>query len=601
VNKIKFCKNPCDPNGNMPYLFPDSSCNSTCIAPLFEKIEPGATYCWNPCLRNKTFLHEVLQVCQAICPYPSIAKNERYGKYCTYPCEDHNHYWNMVDKKCEATCEYPFQATETPLPKLCTSSLSEEEVKQAKQMAGAADSANSASSTGNMIWSIINSGDSTAGMMGPLAKMLQYIKFMDIMFPEKVQLMLQEQTKKASKKGFTEKMLGSVFDKFPNYEVTENFKFYFIKSNFFANFWPSLFNLSAILMVTMLVIFATAKTKNNPKVHRILKSLRDVLKWNVFLITFCGTIGDIVLYTALEFQTVKFENVESVFSFILCLGVNALAVIVVVKILDVNSAIRKSKERTRSEEEYKKMIAQDFNSYKALFDCYKDYSFYQQIFLFVFIMRLVIFNASIGYFYKYPLFQATTSLITNILMFVYLVIKRPMRKIITLIQQIILELILLPFNVCVLALAIMDSQEILEIDRRKSIGNVIFYINVMLPVLSMVLMAVKFIAMAIDLYKTWKMSKLKKPKKFAVESFRSKETLNRNQETLRNQPMTLDSSPTKNLTTTESHCETAQNFDLTDNSIIMTPEINIMGTNSTLESPAYPRISNFFACLIQKF
>ena len=569
-NTFKFCRNPCDPNGNMPYLYPDSSCNSTCITPLFEKTEPDAAYCWNPCVVNKTFLHESLQVCQETCPYPSITKNELYGKYCDFPCEDHNLYFRMIDKKCEETCEYPYQAIESPLPKLCSSSLTEEEITQIQKMAGVADSANSAASTGNLIWSLVSSGDSTAAMMGPLAKMLQYIKFMDLGLPEKVQFMLLEQTKKTNKKGFTQKMLGSALDKYPNHEVTENFKVYSIKSSFFANFWPSLFNLSVIFMATLLVMLATAYTKGNPKINGIMKSLSDVLKWNVFLTTFCGSIGDIVLYTSLEFQTMRFENAEAVFSFVLCLGMNALAVIVVVQILDVNSAIRRSKKKTQNEEEYQKMIAQEYSSYKALFECYKDYSFYQQIFLFVFIMRLVLFNTSIGYFYKYPLFQAATSLVTNILMLSYLVMKRPMRKIIALIQQIVLELVLLPFNVCVLALAIMDSQEILEIGHRKSIGNVIFYINVMLPVLSVVLMAAKFIAMAIDLYKTWRLSKLKKP--------------------VVSQARLFDASRNKSFSQTDNNPNTIQEFDLTDHSV-MSPEINMMRSNSTLESPGYPRMS----------
>ncbi len=170
-------------------------------------------------------------------------------------------------------------------------------------------------------------------------------------------------------------------------------------------------------------------------------------------------------------------------------------------------------------------------------------------------------------------------------MLLYLVIKRPMRKIITLIQQIVLELVLLPFNICVLALAIMDDQEILEIDRRKAIGNVIFFINVMVPIISVVLMAAKFIAMGIDMYKTWKLSKLNKPKGLAME----------NKVKLRNQPMSMESSPNKSYTTADNNYNTSQIFDMSDNSMMamMSPEVKMMRSNSrTIEnSPANPRIS----------
>ena len=572
-NTFKFCINPCQPADSL-FLFPDSSCDSVCPLPLFNRSEPDVKYCYNPCAANNTFLSEI-QTCQKTCPAPSIFKNGTYAKYCYFPCQNYDDYYNMMDEKCEATCDYPYKVTESPLPKLCSSSLTEEERKQVQQMASATDTADSASNTANLIWSLISSGDSTAAMMGPLNKMLQYIKWMDIMLPEKVQLMLLEQTAKANKKGFAQKMMGSALDNFPNHALTGNFLVYPINSSFFVNFWPSLFNLSAILVVTLLVVVLTTSTKGNAKITGILKSVSEVLKWNMFLVQFCGSIGDIVLFSALELQTVQFENAEEVISFILCLGINTLAVIVVVKILDVNSAIRRA-IKDNPGEEHQKTIEQQWRSYKALFECYKDYSFYQQIFLFVFIMRLVLFNAAIGYLYKYPLFQASITMTTNLLMFGYLVIKRPMKKVVPLIQQIVLELVLLPFNACVLILAIMDSKGLLEADRRKAIGNVIFQINVMVPFLSLVLMAAKFIAMGVDLYKTWRLSKLKKP------------ALVVNKVKLRNQPMSLETSGNKSFTMTDNNNSTTQILDMTDHS--MYPEMNMMRLNSRIESPINSRI-----------
>jgi len=188
---------------------------------------------------------------------------------------------------------------------------------------------------------------------------------------------------------------------------------------------------------------------------------------------------------------------------------------IVMKIIGINSSIRKSKKETRDEEEHRKIIEQEWSNYKALFECYKDYSFYQQVYLFVFLVRMALFNAMIGYMYNYPLFQAVIAVISNILMLGYLVIKRPMKKIVSLIQQIVLEIVLLPFNFCVLILAIMDHHEIVGTDRRKSIGDVIVYINVMVPFLSLILMAAKAIAMGVDFYKSWKLAKKNKLQKLA--------------------------------------------------------------------------------------
>ncbi len=404
---------------------------------------------------------------------------------------------------------------------------------------------------------------------------------MDIRYPEKVLLMMDEQNKNALKGGFAKKMMGEALEKFPRHELPRKFELYQTPSSFFVNIWPALFNLSVILVVTVLAIILEASTKGNPKINSILKSLSDILKWNVFLVTFCGSIGDIVLYTALEFQTMQFDNAEAVFSFILCLGINTLVILVVVKILDINSAIRRLKKDTR-DEEHRKLIEQKWSSYKALFECYKDYSFFQQIFLFVFVVRLALFNAMIGYFYDYPLFQAIISVAFNTLMLGYLIWKRPMKKLVNLIQQIILELVLLPFNVSVMALAIMDRYEIVELDRRKSIGNVIVYINVMVPILSLVLMAVKFIVMAFDFYKSWKLAKISKVKKLEADHKIYSNDLTQEQ-------LNTGGNFSTEFSPNKSPADNTQILDLNDQSMMS------MENHLTQSRPVRkPRISNFF-------
>jgi len=245
---IKLCLNPCDP---AEYLYPDGSCKA-CLSPLSQSIKQEIQYCENPCFHNKTFLYEDA-TCQETCPSPSISKEDpSFGKTCKFPCSDKSYYYNTQSRKCTKTCEYPGEAIDSPLPKLCKSSLSEEEVKQVRAIADAANNANTASSTGAMIWSFISSSDSTSACLGPLAKMLQYIRFMDIMYPEKVLILMDVQSKDSG--GFSTKMMKGALDKFPSHELPRKFQIYQASSSFFVNFWPALFNLSVILFVTLLVV-----------------------------------------------------------------------------------------------------------------------------------------------------------------------------------------------------------------------------------------------------------------------------------------------------------------------------------------------------------
>ena len=513
---ISFCISPCDSSSTTIYLYPNSSCYSTCTSPLYSKTEYNILECYNPCLQNNTSLYDN-GTCLETCPSPDIKKTEPIGMFCKYPCTNTDYYYNTETGKCTKTCDYPGEAIDSPLPKLCESTLSEEEVKQVKAMAALASSASSATNTGTMIWSVISSSDSTAACMGPLSKMLQYIKWMDIDYPEKVLLMMEEQNEDALEGGYAKKMMEGVLDKFPRHELPGKFELYQTPSSFFVNFWSALFNLLVMSSVTFVVIVLKRITKGWPKVNGVLKALTDILKWNLLLVTFSGNLGDVILFTALEFLSMEFDNSEAILSFLTCLGINAMAIFVIVKILDVNYAIRRSRKQINGNSAraqlQKKRIVQQWSSYKALFDCYKDYSFYQQIFLFVFIVRLMVFNAFIGYFYNFPLLQAITFSLCNISMLIYLVIKRPMKKLVNLAQQIILELVLLPFNSCVLALAFMDYKGIENTDLRKNIGTVIVYINVVVPFLSLGLMAVKAIVIAFEVYQEWKIGKAKNEKK----------------------------------------------------------------------------------------
>jgi len=482
-------------------------------------------------------------------------------------------------------CPYPYEATDSPLPKLCTSALSEAEIKQIKKLADTTDTANSASSTGALIWSVVSSSDSTSACMGPIAKMLQYIRWMNISFPPKVQLMLDQQNIKANTPGFTQKIAKSVLASFPDHDLPGKFQTYKIPSSFFVNIWPALFNLSVILLITLLVILTSMNSKRSPKLHAVLHTLMVILKWNVVLVTLCGSLGDIVLFTALELHTARFESAEAVISFGLCLLMNGLSVFVVVKILEVNETIRKSKQKIAGSdlEKQKQQIEQEWISYKSFFECYRDHSFFQQIFLFIFIIRLGVFDGLIGYLYNYPLFQAITITLMNIVMLLYLVIKRPMGKLFSLIQQIILELVLLPFNLCILILAVMDHREIEDFDRRKSLGDVIVYINVIIPILSLVLMGCKFIVIGYEFYQVWKLRKAAKLSKGMVRP----KILARKP----HQEVNLNTTSQEINTTQTLHTQTYQDkntadgtqvFDISDSN--MSPVISNMSSTSPLSS-----------------
>jgi len=224
---------------------------------------------------------------------------------------------------------------------------------------------------------------------------------------------------------------------------------------------------------------------------------------------YCGTVGDIVLYSALEFQTFSLDDFTSNLSFLVCAGFNVLTVIVIVAMLYVNMRIKKSKndaaKNLTSEE-----IEKEWDSFRAFFGTYKDAFFGQQIFLLVFIIRVACFSAIVGYTYDYPLLQAALIVCINLMMTLYLIITRPMKAKINFVQQITFELLLLIFNINICILAVADELESEAFEMRKNIGELIVMLNIIVPLLSTVFIVLKIVLLGIEVYKEFKLKKKKK-------------------------------------------------------------------------------------------
>jgi len=244
------------------------------------------------------------------------------------------------------------------------------------------------------------------------------------------------------------------------------------------------------------------------KSSKLLTQITEKLKWNLILLLFCGDFGDLVFFTSLELTTAKLSSFESAWSLLICIMINFFAVWVLVKILSVNFKIRKEKlQQTTSQE-----IEHKWSNYRTFFAIYKDDSYYQQIFMFLFLIRVTIFNAVIGYFFNFPLLQAILITLTNLTMLIYLIFKRPLKAKINFIQQITHEGFLFIFNICVCLLAGLDHNGIKAYSFRNGVGEVMFILNIIVPIVSIGTLVAKILILSIEAFKEWKAEKAAKEK-----------------------------------------------------------------------------------------
>jgi len=482
---IKYCSNPCQTS---EYLYEDGTCSDSCLPPLITRADSGVNYC---SLCDGYLSAD--DACLAECNSPFTRRAQGATIYCDSPCSNSADYYYQSDGSCQSQCEAPNQITNENGLQICTLMVTQTEDEQVKTIAKTANTANSISSGAIVASSLLASGDATAATLGSLTKMLSYIKFMNIQFPPKLQLLFDSQSTNSS---LLSSIPNSLRDKIGNSPPPSNFGEYNVSSSFMINFWQSLVILGAILIAILVSLLFSIFFKR----AGALQKISSALKWNAFLTLFCSYCGDIVMFSALEFQTVQYDNFWSVLSLTLSILLNTLMGYTLYKILIVNFSIRKIQQNKTIEEDIEKTFA----DYKTLFECYKGDSYLQQIYLFIFMIRVGFFNGIIGSLYPYPLVQAILIIFINIAILGYLLLKRPMKKIINLIQQVLLESTIFVFNIGVFILAILDAQDQENSNTRENIGDMLIMINVIVPILSMVLIAIKILLIIWEFYQSYK-------------------------------------------------------------------------------------------------
>lgn len=396
---------------------------------------------------------------------------------------------------------------------VCTLDVSEEQVKQVEQVTKATEAAATTSEAVGSVYGFLNSGDPSAMFMGSLAKMLQYVKYIDVVYPPKIKMMFEAQSKvneTEKSSSFITKAQNNIKGAFYNGQLSGTFGYYQRHSSFVSNFLQSLLTLGLIILLILLLKILTMLISSTSKVNKILTSVLDILKWNLFLIMFCGMYGDIVFYSALEFRTMKLNEATSCLSFLVCLFVNLLALLVLVRLIQVNLGLKSSRKNRIARDHITLSMEEEIDkwkSYKPFFEAYKNYSFSRQSFMLFFIIRISSFYFVVAYLQGHPRLQVILINVISVLMILYLVIARPFAKTVNNLNQVTFELTLLAFNICVLLLTFCDGDSAEDFKQREKIGNVMMIINMVAGIVSMAFICIKALLSLKEIYQDWRRSK----------------------------------------------------------------------------------------------
>ena len=523
---FKMCKTPCQPDN---YMLWDYTCTTLCTSPFSSSVKNGAKFCNYPC---NTAANEILyydgscssscdlslsningyqfcRVCQsgyfmyqdgsclASCPSPFIQINNIVFHFCNLPCPSGVKYYSYEQSKCLSDCSYPYKANPGGI---CVLDVSPSDVQQAATISGGMNAGGTAMAAASTGVGMINFADPDAFNMVNMQKMLKYIRFMKISYSPKLQAILDKQDSDGFAK-YLPAIPKDIYNNLPRHTLPEKFEKYKVHSSFLVNFWIPLIELHFMLVVIALVCLINYCTVKFRHVHTVCSRIKNVLKWNLALMEFTTFYGDIVLFTSLEMRTAMLDHLAPICSFVICLGINLLSILVYIRLISVIGARRKqSRERRQSVETNPSEDEAQWKAYQVLFSTYKDRLFIEQAFLPLFISRIYLFNVVIAYCFELPLVQAVLIATLNFLMLLYLGIKRPIKDKIVLFKYLAQELTLFVINFCILISAILDAAKSQNTVARGRLGNVIITGNMIFTMIGLVYIGVIIITIIKDIF-----------------------------------------------------------------------------------------------------
>ena len=219
---------------------------------------------------------------------------------------------------------------------------SDSETNQIKQTSDFLNLLTIAAGISSVTYGIAKSSSLSTLLLVSLLNMLQYIKYLSISYPPRLERMLNQQDLGSFLINLLPTVSFETAIRFGQYPLPRNFSQYGLYSSFIMSYWSYLSAFALILLTLVLSCFLVRFAKKNARLNKICANTKATLHWNFSLAFFVSCYSDIVFYSSFELRTMVYGRTgASTLSPIVCLLVNILTVVVFAEVLSVLLAIRK--------------------------------------------------------------------------------------------------------------------------------------------------------------------------------------------------------------------------------------------------------------------
>jgi len=445
-------------------------------------------------------------------------------KYCDgpnssdcYSCGDHYLWDGTQCVSCDSSCA----TCSGPGPAQCLTCqagfyLSENStcLNSATALANAKKATDTVVSVGIMLMNLASQGSQFSLSIAIMAKMFQYIKYLDINYPEGLVQVLKTWNSDFFSLNISPDPPSSLDNENIYKEPPEVFEKYGVDPSFLLNYWQTFTFLLIIFGCSLIIMGAevTIKDRNKLKcLHKYIHKARMTLM-NTSLIIFYNSFGDILFYSLIEYRSSKPHFNVSKISLIISILLFLLNSGIFFSHYKVLRTLQRNKRRRVIDisQEQSSGTPNNNNSNETLelfYGDYKDDSFLKQGYLLFFIIRDLVFSFILPLLFEHALAETIMITLINLTMIIYLLAQRPFKNKLDFLQQVMGELLLLSVNISVTIMAFWDAMGKEETETRAKLGNAIIAINLSFNGFALVFLSITLTLIVRSIYQTWKKKK----------------------------------------------------------------------------------------------
>ena len=583
-----FCSHPC--NGSDNYYYDDDNCRSFCDSP-FKPITDayGAQFCHYPCGPTGDYYYSRDSICRPVCDSPYKPSTDATGaNFCDYPCDSDQYYF--PDGVCRPTCDSPFtQKTDVNGAQFCYYPCNPDEYRyidgsclvnhcpsyfevknyynsleykycecvspnalmedgscgdsRIEKLGSVGNTTSVLNSVGLVIAAVAMPGDPGGATTGALTKIIQYSKFLNISYPDKLVMMFKVYNPASGVVSFVPKMSDEQKSKFTYEPLPYNFVAYGVHSCFVVNFW----NFMIFLLVSFGVCAGCLVVEKISKEAEVwARKVRAILQ-NFWIVQLYNSSGDIMLFSIIQFKNNSWDSSEDTLSFLM--AILFMLMITIVFVFHLRTSMEYQRIRKTSSETSMKKFEKNYECQQIFFGSFVNSTMNHQLFLFYFALRIMLHNLIIATLVDLPILQTILMTSLSLVLVIYIVAKRPFKYKVDLAQNLTYELIILTVNIALLSFAVLDGNHEEKIGARNNLANLIIVCSVMFTFLSLFFILLKLVIIGLQFYNGYKQKKAisKKGKLDHLERTEIQNDLNLSQQGLQiKQPRELNNLGTRN-------------------------------------------------------